>query len=220
MIEKENFKISIDNENKDILLEGEYALLSAERLRRSNEQTQYLKFVLMGIIGQFAILITEFTDLEKIFFEKISSNIINIGMLMISGSVVVLTTILFIFWLDHALTISVIDHFFKEKERKNGLIGWHTFREEYSKSTFIKFPFIQINLMNLKINLFKFSIFTSFLISPALFVLIALIHTGLEGYQDVMKLINIVVFMIFSMILVFGLFVWTYSGRGLYFKIK
>jgi len=189
-------ELKLDKDNGDVLLEGEYNLLAEERTRRSVEQ---------------------FVDSDSSIFEKLDPATLEIGLLIISAAVVVLTSILFLFWLDHALTISAMDKFFKHKEKQNDIMGWYSFREVYSKETIIKFFGIRVNLMSLKIQLFKFSIFISFLIPPILFVLIASLNTSLEKYESIIQIINIGTFSIFTLILIFGLLVWTSSGKDIYF---
>lgn len=212
--------LKLDKDNGDVLLEGEYSLVVEERTRRSVEQTEYLKFVLMGIVGQFGIFMFQLVSSDNSIFEKLDKVTLEIAFLLISAAVVVLTTILFLFWLDHALTISAIDKFFKEKEEQNNILGWYTFRENYSKNTFFTFLWIKINLMSLKIQLFKFSIFLSFLIPPILFILIASLNTALDKYKEIIQIINISIFCFFTFILIFGLVTWTYSGKGIYFNSK
>jgi len=213
-------ELKLDKDNGDVLLEGEYNLLTEERTRRSVEQTEYLKFVLIGIIGQFGLFLFQFIDSDNTIFEKLDPATLEIGLLIISAAVVALTSIIFLFWLDHALTISAIDKFFKYKESQNNIIGWYSFREAYSQETKFRFFWFRINLMNLKIQLFKFSIFISFLIPPILFVLMASLNTSLEKYQSIIQIINIVTFSIFTLILIFGLLVWTSSGKDIYFCKK
>ena len=212
--------LKLDKDNGDVLLEGEYSLVVEERTRRSVEQTEYLKFVLIGIVGQFGILMFQFLNSDHSIFDKLDKLTLEIAFLLISATVVVFTTILFLFWLDHALTISAIDKFFKEKEKQNNILGWYTFREHYSKNTFFSILGIKINLMNLKIQLFKFSIFISFLIPPILFILIASLNTALDKYKEIIEIINISIFGIFTFILIFGLITWTYSGKGIYFNAQ
>jgi hypothetical protein len=215
---KDSIEIKLDKDNKDILFEGEYSLLSEERTRRSNEQTEYLKFVLIGIIGQFGIFLLQFLTEENSIFDKINKVDLNIALLSVSAGVVVLTTILFLLWLDHALTISAIDKYFRKKEEQNDILGWYRFRENYSKSTFFRFIGLKINLMNLKIKIFRFAIFISFLISPALFVLISTVSSSLDEYKEVIKILIYSSFSIFAIILFLGLLVWSFSGRGIYFN--
>ena len=212
--------LNIDKDNGDTLLEGEYSLLVEERTRRSNEQTEYLKFVLMGIVGQFAIFAFELLNSDTSFIDKIDAASLELIMLVISGAVVVLTTILFLFWLDHALTISAIDHYFKAKEKQNNIYGWYSYREEYSSNTFFHLFGIKINLMNLKIQFFKFSVMLSFLIPPILFVIIAALNSSFEEYQELVRFLNYVTFGIFISVLILGILVWTNSGKGIYFKAK
>lgn len=215
---KMNLKLNKDN--GDVLLDGEYSLMVEERTRRSVEQTKDLKFVLIGIIGQFGIFMSQLVSSDHLISNKLDKLTLEVAFLLISAAVVALTTILFLFWLDHALTISAIDKFFKEKEKQNNILGWYTFREDYSKNTFFTFLGIKINLMNLKIQLFKFSIFISFLIAPILFILIASFNTALDKYKEIIQIINISIFSIFTFILIFGLVIWTYSGKGVYFNAK
>jgi len=218
MENNKTYNFNFDKDNADVLLEGEYSLLVEERTRRSQEQTEYLKFVLIGIVSQFSIFMFGLANDNNSIFDRIDAFTLELLLLIISGAVVILTTIIFLFWLDHALTISTIDNFFKEKENQNDILGWYSFRENYSKNTFFKFFGLKINLMSMKIQIFKFSIFTSFLIPPVLFIMIAFISTNLQKYQKIIELTNITTFSIFSLILIFGLIAWTYSGKGIYFK--
>ncbi len=210
--------LKLDKDNSDVLLEGEYSLLVEERTRRSTEQTQYLKFVLIGIISQFLVFVLQVINSDNFSFNKLDKTTLEIGLLLISAAVVILTTILFFLWLDHALTISAIDKFFKEKENQNKILGWYTFREKYSENTEFLLFGLKINLMYLKIQIFKFSIFVSFLIPPILFVISAFLSTKLEDYKELVQIINISIFTAFTLVLVFGLVIWTKSGKGIYFK--
>jgi hypothetical protein len=215
--DKKSVKIQLDKDNSDVLLEGEYLLLTEERIRRSSEQTEYLKFVLIGIIGQFAIFVFGLLNDDNNIFNKIDKETLESVLLMVSAGVVVLTTLIFMFWLDHALTISVIDRFLKKKEQQNGILGWYTFRENYSKKTYFKFLGIKFNLMKFKIQLFQFSIFLSFLIPPILFIMIASISSILKENQTLLETLNYATFSIFTLTLLFGLAIWSYSGNGIYF---
>ena len=209
--------IHFDKDNSDVLLEGEYILLAEERVRRSSEQTEFLKFVLIGIVGQFAIFIFGLINDDNNIFEKIDKETLDSVLLMVSAGVVVLTTLIFMFWLDHALTISVIDRFLKKKEQQNEILGWYTFRENYSKKTYFKFLGIEFNLMKFKIQVFQFSIFLSFLIPPILFIMIASINSILKENQNILEIINYATFLVFTLTLLFGLAIWSYSGNGIYF---
>jgi hypothetical protein len=131
--------------------------------------------------------------------------------------VVIATWIIFLFWLDHALTISVIDRFFKRKEEKLDIEGWHTFRENYSKGTFFKMGFVRINVMRLKINLFNISVFVSFLAPPFLFIMLSFITEEFSGYRDFVLIANLALFILFTCLTVLGLAIWRFSGSQLYF---
>ena len=213
-------KLKIDKDNSDALLDGEYNLLTEERTRRSSEQTEYMKFVIIGILSQFAIFIFELINSDDFEFSKIDNTTLSIALLALSGGVVILTTIIFLFWLDHALTIAVIDKFFLHKEKQNDILGWYSFREHYSKSNYFLFLGYQINLMEIKAQMFKFSIFSSFLIPPVLFLMIASISSNINEYIDTLEWINYIAFTLFTLILILGLMAWTSSGRGIYFKHK
>lgn len=213
-------KLQIDKDNSDALLDGEYSLLADERSRRSSEQTEYLKFVIIGIVSQFAIFIFELINSDGFEFEKLDSATLSVAMLALSGGVVVLTTLIFFFWLDHALTIAAIDKFFQHKEKQNNILGWYKFREHYSKNNFISLFGKQLNLMELKIQMFKTSIFASFLIPPVLFLMVASISLNVQKYKPILEWVNYGAFALFSLILIFGLMMWTASGRGIYFKHK
>lgn len=212
----QKLNILLDKDNSDVLLEGEYSLLVEERTRRSNEQTEYIKFVLIGIVGQFALFMFELINAEKSVIASIEQSTIELALLIISAGVVALTTIIFLFWLDHALTIATIDKYFQKKEEQNAIFGWYNFRQSYSKATYFKFFGWSVNLMEMKIALFKLSIFISFLTPPAIFVLIASFNTSLTQYQEVVAFINYTFFAVFTTALIFGLAAWNFSGKGLY----
>lgn len=218
---EQKLNIHLDKDNSDVLLEGEYSLLVEERTRRSNEQTEYLKFVLIGIVGQFALFMFELLNTEQSVIASIEQSTIELALLIISAGVVALTTIIFLFWLDHALTIATIDKYFQKKEEQNEVFGWYAFRQKYSKATYFNFFGFVINLMEMKIALFKLSIFISFLTPPVIFVLIASFNTSLTEYKEIVTVINYSFFAVFTTALIFGLAAWTFSGKGIYeHKVK
>jgi hypothetical protein len=210
----------LDKEDVDVLLEGEYALLTDERSRRSSEQTEYLKFVLIGIVTQFALVIFELINADTPLFEKFDAEMISLGLTMVSCGVVLLTTIIFFFWLDHALTISAIDHFFRKKEKVFGVRGWHAFRDHYSRNTHFCVGPVKVNLMEMKIQMFKLAIFASFLTPPLLFVVLASISMDVGEYSDTLAMVNYTLFGLFASFIVGGLAMWQFSARSLYFKSK
>lgn len=217
MEDLEQLHLNVDKNDTDVLLEGEYLGLVEDKIRRSNEQTEYMKFALIGIISQFAIFIFSLSNSDKLQILKLDKVSLNIALLILSAGVVVLTTILFLFWLDHALTISTIDKFFKQQEEKCNIIGWFKFREKYSKKTFINFLGFRINLMHIKIQIFRFSIFVSFLTSPFLFILISSFNLKLSTHKELFEIINYTTFSLFFIVLLLGLFLWTHSGKEIYF---
>lgn len=219
-MEEKNLELKKENNNE--LLKNEYTLLALERQRRSNEQKEYLKYLLISITGQFGILIYNFLSSNNLVLKNIETfSSINLVLFVISCIIVIITTILFFFWLDHALTIAVIDQFFKEKEIKHNILGWYRFRENYSKTAFFYLFGIKIDLMKLKFILFTTSIVVSFLIPPTLFLILAFfINVPIEKYKIFIEYFSIFIFSIFTLILIIGLIIWIYSSIGLYLFSK
>lgn len=196
-------------ENENELLKSEYNFLIMERQRRSNEQKEYLKYVLISIAGQFGILILNFFNSNQPFFKNLDKLTLNISLLVISCIIVIITTILFFLWLDHALTISAIDNFFKEKEKENGIFGWYKFRESYSKKTYFNIFNVKMNLMGFKIFIFSISIIISFLIPPLLFVVITLfMNISIKEYENIIIYTDAFIFILFTFLLLTGFRVW------------
>ena len=217
---EQSVNVKIDKEDVDVLLEGEYTMLGEERLRRSNEQTQHLKFVLFGILVQFALITLELLNSDTAFIKNMDSRTLSSLLLMASCGVVIITTIIFFLWLDHAITISAIDNFFKNKEQNFEVQGWYFFRQKYSQQAHFSFFGIRLNLMEVKIQMFKMSIFSSFLLSPLLFILMSSLTVKIEQYNGYLSVVNYSLFGLFTFFILAGLALWQFSGKNLYFGNK
>lgn len=219
------------NTETNLLLEGEFTLLNNERMRRSSEQAEILRFVRVGILTQVALVVFELMNLgEKIstIFNKKNTpefeEMISLGLIIVGCGVVLLTMILFFFWLDHALTISAIDHFFREKEKSLNVSGWYSFREEFSKKMHLKIECLDINLMNIKYTLFKCSIWLSFILPPLLFMGLSFISI-FRASHHVPQWLTILFWVVLTGLFVgllgltiWGLIVWHMSSRKIYFQ--
>ena len=212
--------IHVDRDDIDVFLESEYSLVLEERLRRSQEQTAYIKLVLIGIATQFAFILVEVVGSAPATLVNTDPETLKLVLLMLSCGIVIATSIIFLFWLDHALTISAIDRFFKSKEEYLGVEGWYLFREKYSQNTFFKIFKKKLNIMKIKINCFRFSVFVSFLSPPTLFIILSLITEDLNEHRQWVLSVNLGLFFLFTCIILLGLALWKTSGSRLYFVEK
>jgi hypothetical protein len=210
-------QINIDRSDIDLLFEGEYALLAQERHRRSSEQTSFIKIVLVGIAVQIGMILVEIINSNSTFLNDIEQEKIELFLYLINGLIVLISVTLFLFWLDHALTILMIDKYLKQKELDTNESGWFAFREAYSRNTKIKGFFgKKLELTRIKIFFFKTAILISFLTPSVVFFFMFIFSSYLESNLPFVKIVTLCLFMIIFLLLIYGIRTWINSTQNVY----
>lgn len=149
---RDQFKMDIEQE----ILLAEINLVTNERLRRSKQQFEYIRLNILnvGIISIFGIL--KIVDVDA----GIASALLDNHKILISMMVVlsVISTTLFLFWVDDALTIAAIDRFLQQKEEsvdKSGNLYWYEYREGINSTS----------IFQMKKWIFNIAVFMSFIFS-------------------------------------------------------
>jgi len=181
---------------KENILIKEQELLKDERHRRSNNQFQYIRINLINI---GTMLISSFI-FKYDLFQKIDKNFY-IGFISILS---LLSLILFLMWIDDALTIAGIDKFFLYCEKKFGVDGWYNFRKRELNST---------NTFQFKAYIFNIAIFISFVFPPLI-----------AAFLFVIVNINIYIiytFFVFIILVLFSLFYnWRKFSKDIYIQTE
>lgn len=152
---------------RDLLLK-EIDLVKEERLRRSRQQFEYIRLniINVGILTVFAIL--KLVDIDT----SLTNEIMKYQSIFLSMMIVLMliSIILFLFWLDDAFTIAGFDRFLMNIEKKidkSGNLYWYEYRDGLNKSLAFK----------MKKYIFNVAIFLSFVFPPLFsLVIIALLE--------------------------------------------
>ncbi|MEM8981763.1 MAG: hypothetical protein AAGC71_01960 [Pseudomonadota bacterium] len=188
--------------DKDILLH-ELEMLRQEKLRRSQQQFEYVRLSLINVgvlsfFGVFSVLAE-----DTAVFSRITENATFVFALMCVLTIISVT--LFLFWIDDALTIAGIDRFLLRKEEQVDVHGdayWFEYRSQLNKTT----AFI------VKKWLFNLAVLLSFVSPPFLFLIFAALHTALQ----IPQYIQVAGAVAFFLILVTPLALWRKFSRRLY----
>jgi hypothetical protein len=210
-------QINIDRSDVDLLFEGEYSLLAQERHRRSSEQTDFIKIVLIGIAAQVGIMLLEIINFNNQIINNINQEKIELFLYLTSGLVVLISVTLFLFWLDHALTILMIDKYLKQKELEVKEEGWFAFRESFSKNTKIKGLFkTELEVTRIKIFFFQTAILASFLTPSIIFFLMIIFSSYLENNILFIKILSLTLFVVIFLVLLYGIRTWISTSKNIY----
>ncbi|MBE0497458.1 MAG: hypothetical protein IBX45_13660 [Campylobacterales bacterium] len=201
----------------DLLFEGEYSLLAQERHRRSSEQTNFIKIVLIGIAAQVGIVLLEIINFNNLLLDSINQEKIELFLYLVSGLVVLVSVTLFLFWLDHALTILMIDKYLKQKELDVKKEGWFAFREAFSKNTKIKGLFgSELEVTRVKIFFFQIAVLISFLTPSVIFFFVITFSSYLEKNMHFIKIGAFFLFAVIFLLLLYGIRTWFNTSRNIY----
>jgi hypothetical protein len=210
-------QINIDRSDVDLLFEGEYSLLAQERHRRSSEQTDFIKIVLIGIAAQMGIMLLEIVNFNNLILSDINQEKIELFLYLVSGLVVLISVTLFLFWLDHALTILMIDKYLKQKETDVQEKGWFAFRETFSKNTKIKGLFgTELEVTRIKIFFFQLAVLISFLTPSMIFFFMVVFSSYLEENILFIKIGALVLFTVVFLLLLYGIRTWINTSKNIY----
>ncbi len=189
-------------DDKDILLH-ELDMLRQEKLRRSQQQFEYVRLSLInvGVLSFFGIFSVLAQD--ENLFARITENSTFVFALMCV--LTILSVTLFLFWIDDALTIAGIDRFLYHKEQQVDTKGdayWYEYRSQLNRT----------NAFIAKKWIFNLGVMLSFVSPPFLFLIFAALHTALQ----IPTYVQIAGGIAFLMILVTPLVLWRKFSRRLY----
>ena len=187
----------------DTLSTLQLEMMREERLRRSRQQFEYVRLNLInvGVLSLFALFGLSDGGADNLLVGMLSDKIIFALMTVLA----LISLTLFLFWMDDAITIAGIDHYFGAIERHHGLedgVYWYAHREKLNAE----------RVFGLKHWIFNTAVILAF-VSPPVFLFLFILLVKAPSLPPVVTLI---LFGVVLALLLTPFFAWRWYTKRLY----